>query len=127
MLKQLACLNPLPPPVDPSRESPLRAAHRTAVDLMIKSVSGQLRDDEYEGSVTGLISTALLKGRPVAANLRLALGQLLALHPSDRAKTINHVVNRTREGVEQRSDLFLIQQLIESLTTVISAYEGIAS
>lgn len=94
---------------------------------MIGAISGKLRDDEYEASVAGLVSTALLKGRPLPGNLRLALGQLLALHPSDRAKAANRGASRGHENGEQRSDVFLVQQLLESLTTVIAAYEGVTS
>lgn len=124
MLNQLTCLNLLIPPADPKRESPLRGVYRAAADLMVKAISAKLRDDEYEACVTGLVSTGLLKGRPLPANLRLTLGQLLALHPSDRAKAADRAPTGKEEDGDQRSDVFLIHQLIESLTAVIAAHEA---
>ncbi len=124
MLKQLFCLNLLIPHVDPRRESPLRAVHRAAADLMVGAINGKLSDEDYEARVTGLVASALLKDRPVHAHLRSALGQLLALHPSDRAKVANRDAARGHEDSEQGSDLPRIQQVLESLTTIIVAREG---
>jgi len=125
---QLACLNLLTPPADPKRESPLRAVYQTAAELMVSVIADEISDVEYEGAVTGLISTALLLGRPLPSNLRLSLGKLLALTPRDRSKDASSVLSLTRiEFADERADAYLIQRLLASLTAVISAHEGTTS